>query len=192
MSEIRDATVDDIEAITEIHNALLTTTTIEWTDTPHTTDERRAWFEHKQAAGFPVVVAVDGGEVVGFATFGDFRDVARWPGYGTTVEHTVHVRESHWGVGVGRALVAELIERARERGKHVLVAGVDGENDASIRFHERLGFVEVARMPQVGAKFGRWLDLVLLQLRLDDRAQPGGAKNSSAMLSGSRNDSPEP
>lgn len=192
MAEIRDATVDDLEAITEIMNALLATTTIEWTDTPHTVDERRAWFERQETAGYPVVVAVDDGEVVGFASFGDFRDIVKWPGYRTTVEHTVHVRASHWGAGVGRSLIEELIERARQLDKHVLVAAVDGENETSVRFHERLGFTEVARMPQVGAKFGRWLDVVLLQLRLDDRAQPGGAKNSSAMLSGSRNDSPEP
>lgn len=192
MAEIRDATVDDLRAITEIMNALLATTAIEWTDTPHTVDERREWFGRQQAAGYPVVVAVDGGEVVGFASFGDFRDIVKWPGYRTTVEHTVHVRESHWGAGVGRALIEELIARARQLDKHVLVAAVDGENETSIRFHERLGFTEVARMPQVGAKFGRWLDVVLLQLLLDDRAQPGGEKNSSAMLSGSRNDRPEP
>jgi L-amino acid N-acyltransferase len=192
VTEIRDATADDLPAITDIMNALLATTTIEWTDTPHTVDERRGWFDRQQESGYPVVVAVDAGQVVGFASFGDFRDIVKWPGYRTTVEHTVHVRQSHWGAGVGQALIQELIERARQLDKHVMVAAVDGENEVSIRFHERLGFVEVARLSQVGAKLGRWLDVVLLQLLLDERAQPGGAKNSSAMLSGSRNDSPEP
>jgi phosphinothricin acetyltransferase len=65
-----------------------------------------------------------------------------------------------------------LIEKARESGIHTMVAAVDGANDASIRFHERLGFVEVARMPEVGAKFGVWQDLVLLQLHLDHRTTP--------------------
>ena len=127
--------------------------------------------EH-QAAGCPLLVAEHGGEVVGFAGYGAFRDNAKWPGYRLTVEHSIHVRESHWGTGVGRALIDALIERAKADGIHVMVAAVDGENDASIRFHERLGFIEVARMPQVGTKHGRWLDLVMLQLRLDDTDPP--------------------
>ena len=80
-----------------------------------------------------------------------------------TVEHTVHVREDQWGSGVGRTLVDALLERARAAGKRVIVAAVDGDNDGSIRFHERLGFVQVARLPGVGFKHDRWLDLVLLQ-----------------------------
>ncbi len=125
-----------------------------------------------QAAGFPVLVAELGGEVLGFTTYGEFRDNVKWPGYRLSVEHTIHVRESHWGTGVGRVLMSALIERARAAGIHVMVGAVDGANEASIRFHERLGFVEVARMPQVGTKHGRWLDLVMLQLRLDDAAPP--------------------
>ena len=65
-----------------------------------------------------------------------------------------------------------LIDEARRGGKHTMVAAVDGANEASIRFHQRLGFVEVARMPEIGAKFGRWQDLILLQLHLDDRSEP--------------------
>jgi L-amino acid N-acyltransferase len=92
------------------------------------------------------------------------------------VEHTIHVREDHWGSGVGRRLMSQLLESAQSLGKHVMEGAVTGENEASIRFHERLGFVEVARMPQVGAKFGRWLDLVLLQKRLDERESPHAAR----------------
>jgi phosphinothricin acetyltransferase len=69
--------------------------------------------------------------------------------------------------------MSNLIDLARESGKHTMVGAVDGENEASLRFHERLGFVEVGRMPELGAKFGRWRDLVLLELRLDDRPAPG-------------------
>lgn len=68
--------------------------------------------------------------------------------------------------------MSALIDEARASGKHTMVAAVDGGNEASIRLHERLGFVEVGRMPELGAKFGRWQDLVLLQLRLDDRSAP--------------------
>jgi len=162
---IRDAIEDDAEAITSIYNAMLETTTREWTDTPHTVDEVRAWLGSRQAGGWPAFVAVDDGnnEVVGWATYGDFRDSVRWPGYRFTVEHSIHVREDHWGRGVGRRLLGALEDHARRAGKHVMVAGIDSENVESIRFHERLGFVEVARMPEVGLKFDRRLDLVLMQ-----------------------------
>jgi L-amino acid N-acyltransferase len=104
----------------------------------------------------------------GFTSYGSFRGDGRRPGYRFTVEHTIHVAETHWGAGVGRALLEALIERARNTGHHVLVGGIDADNAASLRFHERLGFAEVARMPQVGRKFDRWLDLVLVQLILND------------------------
>jgi L-amino acid N-acyltransferase len=163
MVVVRDATTDDLPAITTIYNALLETTTHEWTETPHTVDERAAWLAEQAATGMPALVAVDGVEVLGWATFGDFRDSQRWPGYRFTVEHSIHVRGDSWGRGVGRALIDALEVRARVAGKHVMVAGIDSANDRSIRFHERLGFVEVARMPEIGEKFGRRLDLVLMQ-----------------------------
>jgi L-amino acid N-acyltransferase len=119
-----------------------------------------------------VLVAEDGGETVGVAAFGWFRDVSKRPGYRFTVENTVHVREDRWRSGVGRELMRALIDVARRTGKHTMVAAVDGANQASIDFHHRLGFVEVARMPEIGAKFGRWQDLVVLQLRLDERTAP--------------------
>ena len=165
---VRAARVEDHAAIASILNALLATTAIEWTDTPHTADSMVGWTETHET----VLVAEDGGEVVGVAAFGWFRDAVARPGYRFTVENTVHVREDHWGSGVGRALMDALVADARSAGKHTMVAAIDGANDASIRFHERLGFVEVARMPEVGAKFGRWHDLVLLQLRLTDQPSP--------------------
>ena len=165
---VRPANAADSEAIGSILNALLATTAIEWTDTPHTADSILEWLDHHET----VLVAEEGGEVVGVAAFGWFRDVTKWPGYRFTVENTVHVREDHWGSGVGRELMEELIDEARRGGKHTMVAAVDGANEASVRFHERLGFVEVARMPELGAKFGRWQDLIVLQLHLDDRSEP--------------------
>jgi phosphinothricin acetyltransferase len=169
---IRPATTTDVPAMTAIQNAFIPSTTIEWTDTLHTDAERAAWLEWCRAHEHPVLVAEVAGEVVGWAAYGDFRDTAKWPGYRYVVEHTIHVREDQWGGGVGRALMGALVDHAREAGKHVMVGAVDGANEGSIRFHERLGFVEVARLPQVGAKHGRWLDLVLLQLVLDERPTP--------------------
>jgi phosphinothricin acetyltransferase len=165
---IRDADDSDLPQMVEIMNALLPTSTIEWTDTLHTLDDRRAWLGTHREAGDPVLVAEADGEIAGFATYGDFRDSQKWPGYRFVVEHTVHVRERYWGTGVGRALLAALRQRAAAAGKRVMVAAVDGENAGSIRFHERCGFVEVARMPGIGFKFGRWLTLVLLQRNVLD------------------------
>jgi L-amino acid N-acyltransferase YncA len=165
---IRDARSPDLPEITEIYNALLETTTHEWTEQLHTVEERSQWLAAKEASGHPALVAVDGGEVIAWATYGDFRDSQRWPGYRFTVEHSIHVREDHWGHGVGRMLIDALIERAVRDGKHVMVAGIDASNTGSIIFHERLGFVEVARMPEIGEKFGRRLDLVLMQRILDE------------------------
>jgi L-amino acid N-acyltransferase YncA len=165
---LRPANTADGEAIAVILNALLATTAIEWTDTPHTADSILEWLSEHET----VLVAEEGAEVIGVAAFGWFRDVIRRPGYRFTVENTVHVREDRWGSGVGRELMEALIDEARRGGKHTMVAAVDGANEASIGFHQRLGFVEVARMPEIGAKFGRWQDLILLQLHLDDRSEP--------------------
>ncbi len=169
MATIRPATPADAGAITDIVNALMATTTIEWRSEPYVAETTMAWMRVHEC----VVVAEDSGRIVGMAAFGPFRDAAKWPGYRFAVENTVHVRADQWRSGVGRLLMQALIDEARRIGKHVMIAAVDAANESSIRFHERLGFVEVARMPEVGAKFGRWLDLVLLQLRLDERPDPG-------------------
>lgn len=167
MVVVRDATVADLPEITAIYNALLHTTTHEWTEQLHTVSEREEWLAEQNATGRPALVAVDGGEVVGWATYGDFRDSARWPGYRHTVEHSIHVREDRWGSGIGRMLIEALVDRARREGKHVMVAGIDAANTGSIRFHEQVGFFVVARMPEIGEKFGRRLDLVLMQRMLE-------------------------
>lgn len=170
MIAIRDAAPADIDAITEITNALIATTTYEWTSTPHTVADRLGWLDRHRVDGHPVLVAVDptgaGDRVVGWAGYDDFRDTAKWPGYLPVVEHTIHVRERCWGQGIGRRLMDALADRARADGKRAIVGAIDGENVDSVEFHLRLGFVEVGRLPGIGVKFGRPLDLVLVQLDL--------------------------
>jgi L-amino acid N-acyltransferase YncA len=169
---VRPATTQDLPAVVDIQNALLGTTTYEWTETPHALDDRVAWLEAQRTAGHPALVAVDDDhQVIGWVAYGDFRDSRRWPGYRFTVEHTIHVAERHWSQGVGRALLDALIEHARLAGKRVMVAGIDGSNVRSIRFHARLGFHEVARMPGVGDKWGKRLDLVLMQREIEPTAR---------------------
>lgn len=166
MVQIRPATLDDLPAIVAIHNELIETTTYEWTEVPHTLASRTPWFHQQQADGFPVLVGEDAGELVGWCTFGWFRDARARPGYRFTVEHSVHVIASHKGQGIGRALMDALAVVAIEQGRRVMVAAICGSNEASIRFHEHLGFVETGRLPGVGEKWGRPLDLVLLQRSL--------------------------
>ena len=160
---IRDAIADDMRTVCDLYNTLISTTTVAWTETLERLEDRLAWFEQQRNDGNAVLVADTGADVVGFASYGSFRGAGKWPGYQHTVEHTIHVRADTWGVGVGRLLLCELIDRAQRSGIHVMVGAIDGGNSASIAFHERLGFVVVARMPEVGRKFERWLDLVLMQ-----------------------------
>jgi phosphinothricin acetyltransferase len=161
--EIRDAEFHDLPGILAIFNEVIVSSTAIYYFEPVDLDNRRRWFEERRAAGYPVLAAADDGEVVGFASFGDWRPS---PGYAWTVEHTVHVRADRRGQGVGRLLVEALIDRAKALGKHVMVGGVDADNGASLAFHRRLGFEPVAHFQEVGRKFDRWLDLTFVQLRL--------------------------
>ena len=166
MATVRAATESDLRAILAIYNDVIATSTAVYALEPATLDERRAWFTSRSAMGFPVLVAANpGSDVLGFASFGDWRGA--WPGYRYTVEHSVHVRNDVRGRGIGRALVEALFPLAFDLGKHVMIGGIDAANDVSIRFHERLGFEPVAHFREVGHKFGRWLDLVFMQRFLD-------------------------
>jgi phosphinothricin acetyltransferase len=161
---IRDATDEDLPQITAIYNEVIASTTAVFSDRAVGVEDRREWRRQRIAAGYPVLVAADASGVIGFASFGDFR---AWPGYRHTVEHSVHVRADCRGRGIGRALVAALLPRAAALSKHVMIAGVDASNEASIRMHEGLGFERVAHLREVARKFDRWLDLVFLQRRCD-------------------------
>lgn len=168
--EIRDAGPEDIEGITAIYNDAVLHTTAIWNDLTVDVANRQAWLADRQKAGYPVLVAVDGnGAVLGYASFGDWR---AFEGYRHTVEHSVYVRNDQRGRGIGVTLMQALIGRARAIGKHVMVAGIEANNTGSIGLHEKLGFEHVGHMKEVGMKFGAWLDLAFLQLKLDARPAP--------------------
>jgi phosphinothricin acetyltransferase len=160
---IRDATPDDLPAITAIYNDAVLHTTAIWNETVVDVENRRAWHDARIALGYPVLVAAAGDSVLGYGTFGDFR---AFDGYRHTVEHSVYVAEDARRRGIASALIAALAGRASALGKHVMVAGIAADNAGSIALHARLGFVETGRLPEVGRKFGRWLDLVLMQRML--------------------------
>ena len=157
-------------AILDILNEAILNSTALYDYQPRTLDSMTRWFELKADHGFPVIGAVDGsGQFLGFASYGTFRER---PAYKYTVEHSVYVQAQQRGRGVGRALMQELIARARQRDLHVLVGGIDLSNAASIALHQSLGFVHTGTLPQVGFKFGRWLDLAFYQLVLDTPRRP--------------------
>jgi L-amino acid N-acyltransferase len=165
MPNVHAASEADLAGILAIYNEVIATSTAVYTSEPATLAERHAWLSARGAQGFPVLVAADGNEVLGFSSFGEWRGA--WPGYRYTVEHSVHVRGDVRGRGIGRLLVEALFPAALALGKHVMIGGIDAANDASIRFHARLGFERVARFREVGHKFGRWLDLIFMQRFLD-------------------------
>ncbi|UUC49741.1 GNAT family N-acetyltransferase [Pseudomonas citronellolis] len=166
---IRDANPTDLGALRDIYNDAVLNTTAIWNEVSIDLDNRRAWLELRAQQGFPVLVAEDAGEVVGYASYGPWR---AFDGFRETVEHSVYVRADQRGKGVGPQLMQALVDRARDQGLHVMVAAIESGNVASIRLHERLGFATTGQMPQVGQKFGRWLDLTFMQLVLDARDTP--------------------
>ena len=161
--EIRAAREEDVPAILAIHNEAVLTTTAVWDELPRTLAEQQQWLAAKRAAPFPVLVAECAGEVAGYASYGSFR---AWYGYRHTVENSVYVHGAHRRRGVGERLLGALIERARAEGRHVLIAGIEAGNDASLRLHAKLGYTQAAHLHEVGFKFERWLDLVLMERRL--------------------------
>jgi phosphinothricin acetyltransferase len=163
--QVRDASDSDLADILEIYNDVIRTSTAVYAVEPVALDERREWLAARRVRGFPVLVAADASQVLGFASFAEWR--GSWNGYRYTVEHTVHVRADVRRRGVGRELVEALVPRARDLGKHVMIGGIDATNLDSILFHKRLGFERVAHFREVGRKFGRWLDLVFMQRWLD-------------------------
>ena len=157
---VHDATAPDLAGITAIYNEVIANSTAVFANLPVTVEERRRWWQARTAQGYPVLSVRDSRGVAAFGSFSDFR---AWPGYRFTVEHTLHVRADARGRGIGTQMLRALIERAAALGKHVMIAGVDAENAASIRLHERLGFTRAGQLREVGFKFDRWLDLLFLQ-----------------------------
>jgi len=166
---IRDATEADAAAIAAIYNHAVVHTTAIWNDVQVDAANRRAWLAERQGGGYAVIVAEDARGILGYAAFGPFR---AFDGYRLTVEHSVYVARDAQGRGLGRALLSAIIDRARAQGRHALIGAIEGGNTASLALHRSLGFQDVGLMPQVGQKFGRWLDLALLQLTLDGREGP--------------------
>lgn len=166
---IRYATAADLPAILDIYNDAILNTTAVYDYTPHTLEDRTAWYETKKNAHIPIWVLEEDQLVIGFATFGPFR---AWPAYKYTIEHSVYVHKDHRGKRLGTLLLQELIQYAEAKGYATLVAGIDGSNKASLVLHERAGFTNAGTIQKAGYKFGKWLDLVFYQYHLTGPANP--------------------
>lgn len=176
--EIRDATRTDIPAITTIFNEAVRNTTAIWLDSEVDEAERLAWFEARTQVGYPVILAIDDdGAAAGYASYGQWKSNE---GYRHTVEHSIYVAPGRRGRGIGAALLEALIARARASGMHAMVGAIEAENVASIRLHEKFGFRKVGHMREVGIKFGRWLDLALMQRLLDEAPDEAASPSAAA------------
>jgi L-amino acid N-acyltransferase YncA len=160
--EIRVAEIDDAEAIRSIYNIEVETSTVTFDLVPRSLADQRAWMAARSGA-HRVLVAVEDGEVIGFASLSPFKDR---PAYATSVEDSVYIHRGHQGRGVGKALLAALVDTARASGFHAVFARIVGDHDASIALHAGLGFEIVGTEREVGRKFGQWLDVVEMELLL--------------------------
>jgi phosphinothricin acetyltransferase len=162
---LRLATADDAPAIAEIYNREVTESTATFDLVPRSLAEQQAWLAARSGAYAAVVAEADGdggaaGGVVGFGSLSPYRDR---PAYSTSVEDSVYVHRDHHGQGVGRALLGELVRVATAHGFHAVFARIVEGHEASIALHQRLGFETVGVEREVGRKFGRWLDVVVME-----------------------------
>lgn len=160
---IREANRRDLEGILEITNHAILRTTANYNYDPQTLEEQQKWYDEKLEKNYPVFVADLDGKIVGFSTYGKFRERT---GYRFTIEHSVYVADGLSGKGIGRQLLEILIEKAKEQGYHNMIGGIDASNSGSIEFHRKFGFEECGIIKQAAWKFDRWLDLLFMQLIL--------------------------
>jgi len=158
---LRAATVDDAEAIAAIYNTEVETSTVTFDLVARSIEEQRHWILDRSGAHAVVVATTDdGGEIVGFGSLSPYKDR---PAYSTTVEDSVYVHRGHQGEGVGRSVLSELIRLAEVHGFHAIIARIVGGNPNSIGLHSSHGFHVIGREREVGRKFGRWLDVVVME-----------------------------
>ncbi|MBP1675961.1 MAG: acetyltransferase [Bacteroidetes bacterium] len=156
--------------ILEIFNDAILNTTALYDYKPWTMDTMKVWFATKAEHGFPVIGLIDeDGRLMGFGSYGMFR--VR-PAYKYTIENSLYVHRDFRGRGLGKILLEQIINSAREQNFHCIVAVIDAENTLSVALHQKYGFQTVGTFKQVGYKFGRWLDAAFMQLMLDTPLNP--------------------
>ena len=162
---LRAAELGDAEQIAAIYNYEVENTSATFDLVPRTIEAQREWLAARSGAFSAIVAHEPGSGVIGFAALSTYRDRA---GYRTTVENSVYVHREHQRRGVGRLLLSALLDVARDSGFHTVIARIDSQSTGSLALHKSLGFIEVGVEKQIGRKFGRWLDSVILQKMLND------------------------
>lgn len=157
--DIRHATVGDAEALREIYNHEVENSTSTFDLVPRTLDEQRAWIREREGALGVLVAEIDG-RVMGFSSLSPYRNR---PAYNTTVENSVYVHADARGLGVGKRLLAEILDMAKARGFHTVLAHISDAGGASVALHQSCGFKVVGVQKEVGRKFGTWLDVTVMQ-----------------------------
>ncbi|MBI1885819.1 MAG: N-acetyltransferase [Chloroflexi bacterium] len=165
---VRRAEPPDLPAITDIYNHAVLTSTATFDTEPRSLEQQRRWLD-EHGEPYAVLVAVLDGEVVGWASLSPWRAK---PAYRYTAEDSLYIHREHQGKAIGVILLSELLNVAEASGFHTVIAGIVPENEPSLRLHRRLGFREVGHEREVGYKFDRWLDVVLMQKLLGDAARP--------------------
>jgi phosphinothricin acetyltransferase len=156
---VRPARLDDVEAIRAIYNREVLTGTATFDLVERSAEDQRRWLTERSGAHAVIVATVDD-TVAGFASLSRYKER---PAYNTTVEDSIYVAPGYQGSGIGERLLASIVQTAASHGFHAVIARISGESEASIRVHEKVGFVVVGREREVGRKFGRWLDVVVMQ-----------------------------
>lgn len=155
MLNIRSAVADDATEIAQFWNPIIRETLVTFAS-----DEKTPEMVADMIATRPFFVALENNHILGFATYGQFRG---GNGYRKAMEHTIILAPASRGKGVGRTLMSTIEADARGKGYHTMIAGIAADNPDGIAFHDAIGYAEIARVPSVGHKFGKWLDLVLMQ-----------------------------
>ena len=161
---IRPAVAEDLPAINDIYNHFVLHSTCTYQEEPEPLEGRRAWFLHHSERQ-PVIVAVYEGKVVGWGSLSAYHPRSA---YRNTVENSVYIHHDFHRQGIGSLLLQELISFARKLGHRAIIAAIDGEQAASVSLHAKFNFQHVGRFRQIGFKFGRWLDVIYMELLLND------------------------
>lgn len=159
MFTTRPATVKDIKAITDIYNEAVLTTDATFDIEPKTADERRVWLAH-HGPKHPILVAEVNGAVIGWASLSEWSPRRSYAG---TAEISLYIKEGFRGKGAGRRLLEDIMREGERAGLHTVLARIVTGNAVSIHLHESVGFEHVGVMQEVGEKFGRLLDVLLMQ-----------------------------
>ncbi len=158
---IRPAVRADVPAIREIYNDAVLNTTASADYEPRSLESRYAWFDEHEREGYPIFVAqTDAGEIVGWSSLSRYKERI---GYQYSTENSIYVRPAWRGRGVGKLLMPPLLDAARAMGMHAILAGISGDNEASLKLHAQFGFEKVAHFKETIYKFGQWLDVVYME-----------------------------